>query len=1561
MAPIYSGNLDVAPEDEGISTMGATRTQRLGASLSEAVDTLPTVQLLHMNEMTAAEGNVPSGLGFDEGMPAPGATQEAIQAAAGADLPIDDAKARIKKAGLDQTVSLPDTPTIKSAALDIMVDHAQAQRERAATIARGPQGIIPSALDVGTSLLVGAIDPINIAAFSIPVVGEARYGKLLASAGDSVLGRTAIRAGVGAAQGVVGMTALQPIEALSQTMEGRDYTMTEALESIIMGAGMGAVMHAAWPAIKESVRAIRGQPIVPEGAADAGIETSAAPAVAGEVPREAPGGTAPAQAEPRPGDEEQAARALASGEAPVEPAPAAAELEREFETAPAGHPAVGEFVVDAAMDRLPYQAKADAMQATAAALMQDQPVRTSDMLKIAATTDPRIADALDYRRSIQDDVRERLLATGMSAEEADANAAIVAARYATRAQRLGLDADQALELYKGEGLDIRSAEEGPYTVGRAFNQAAKRGGLEGQLELPGAEKITSAEQAQRAANEPLKPTVEQKPMDIGLFGDEAQQTDLLDRIQGRSYDQRTGAPVFYSAVERALTASKQSKASPDQWLGMLRNATGVKPEEMEWLGLADWLKQQKGAVTKEQVADYVWANQIEVKETEKGSAPKLEWAQDKHGNFEAGGYWIKPQLLNGEMLYTVFNKNNNRMLQPVSLDRAKSYVEGEVGGGGQTKFGSYQLPGGQNYRELLLTLPIDEDTAFIAPKGWGNTDNSVESRLYNFQSSHWDEPNVLAHVRFNDRAIDGKKTLFLEEIQSDWHQKGKRQGYQGQDKTSRSVAEIDRDLDDNIAELNKREGEREDSDEAARRAWQRNPDLERRHDVLMRERNAAAGLKSGIPDAPFKTTWPELALKRMIRYGAENGYDRVAWTPGDVQAARYDLSKQIDAIHYLKSKDGKTVTIEATKGPDDDVVLNRANMPIEDLPDLVGKDVADRIANDVGETNHSSGYRMLKGVDLKVGGEGMSGFYDKILPAAANKLGKKFGSKVEETELTQPGERDLDTHFSGEEELGGPGSVTKVHSLAITPELRKAALEEGFPLFQSGKTEPQGRITLNNNQAIIQLFKAANASTFMHESSHLWLDEMVRDAARAEAPPAVKDDLATALHWLGAKSGDELTTEQHEKWARGFEQYLRDGNAPSQGLAGAFEKFKQWLTAIYRNLADLGEPIPDEIRGVMNRMIASDEEIAAQRPPVDSAVTAGVAPAQEPMATIHMGPKAARGPRAKDPAHYTLLEFLASKGGLKRTPDLDVIFGGKPKFVPGFGPLFRKGGLSEDAALEAATEAGYLHDQGAITGGETQVGINDLHGLLDQEGRGRKVYRVGQEGPETAVEAQTKAVLEENARHNEETFDEALKEGGIDLATVQDKTRGRVLEIMAKEHVTDPIAAYEQAIMEEVYYGAEKGKNRKPGLGDHVPGWDVPVHDDAGPTSGAGAIPAGLRQSATRAGIRQLGADDGKAAWNRLAERGAGNDESNGLTASKEAEELPEPASVEPSKAVAAAEADAAEAMARFEAQAEYMTPEERELAKTVLDQFDRETNARIETVRRGIACLTAASVTAVA
>jgi len=151
-----------------------------------------------------------------------------------------------------------------------------------------------------------------------------------------------------------------------------------------------------------------------------------------------------------------------------------------------------------------------------------------------------------------------------------------------------------------------------------------------------------------------------------------------------------------------------------------------------------------------------------------------------------------------------------------------------------------------------------------------------------------------------DRIIDGKKTLFIEEIQSDWHQAGKRKGYREENPplSDEQRKELGRErgrLSEEIAELNDQwMGMRNNTPE--RDALnQKIAAMQARMDEISTSFGRYKD-ESKVPDAPFKTTWPELAFKRMIRYAAENGYEKIAWTPGEVQAERYDLSKHVSQV-----------------------------------------------------------------------------------------------------------------------------------------------------------------------------------------------------------------------------------------------------------------------------------------------------------------------------------------------------------------------------------------------------------------------------------------------------------------------------------------------------------------------------------------------------------------------------------------------------------------------------------------------------------------------------------------
>jgi hypothetical protein len=147
----------------------------------------------------------------------------------------------------------------------------------------------------------------------------------------------------------------------------------------------------------------------------------------------------------------------------------------------------------------------------------------------------------------------------------------------------------------------------------------------------------------------------------------------------------------------------------------------------------------------------------------------------------------------------------------------------------------------------------------------------------------------------------------------------------------------------------------------------------------------------------------------------------------------------------------------------------------------------------------------------------------------------------------------------------------------------------------------RGRIEFRTDGgARIVLTENANLSTFLHETGHLWLEELITDATTAGTSPELAADLDRVLHWMGldvraADGADAVRaavgTEQHESWARGFEAYLREGKAPSSALRQAFSRFRAWLLRLYQDIRALRVELSPQVREVMDRLIATDAEI----------------------------------------------------------------------------------------------------------------------------------------------------------------------------------------------------------------------------------------------------------------------------------------------------------------------------------------------------------------------------------
>ncbi|MCX6908390.1 MAG: phosphoribosyltransferase [Verrucomicrobia bacterium] len=581
--------------------------------------------------------------------------------------------------------------------------------------------------------------------------------------------------------------------------------------------------------------------------------------------------------------------------------------------------------------------------------------------------------------------------------------------------------------------------------------------------------------------------------------------------------ERLGVGALYSNTLKALE-SWQGKGTVEQLRAHLAKFKGAK-DEADWIGLGEWLKGKvdsgQRTVTRDEVRKFVEQNRVDVREVVRGDmerqtelealttqAKKLvaeidrakvkafgteaQWGETSHLAQVNARNWAY-DAANGD---SEARRKIDRLQVPESQKSALLYY-GELVAQShvlnlkflgarqqqETKFSQYQLPGGENYRELLLTLPgrtmpegyrveqradgfhvINQHGSDLGR--WKTQEEAENSQARHpdssaFRSSHFDEPNVLAHVRFNERTMaDGRRIVFLEEVQSDWHQKGRREGYNNQQAKERRAQ-----INDRLKELLQKFG-----NDGARMAKE-SPEYEE----LRKELNTLP-ISGTVPNAPFKGEgWKKLALKRMMVWAAENGYDGVGWTTGEQQAARYDLSKQVDRVTY----NPETQRIGAYK--DGQRVIDEGAVRPEQLANYIGKDLAEKIIKQPANVN---GLRELQGDNLKVGGEGMKGFYDRELPNIANDLAKQHGQRVETVEVptdpyehtvwnvrnpqgevigtegSEPAAWRLQARFPGSsiEKSVQPPQSEPIHFLPTPEPMRAAIGERGLPMFQ--KAEP---------------------------------------------------------------------------------------------------------------------------------------------------------------------------------------------------------------------------------------------------------------------------------------------------------------------------------------------------------------------------------------------------------------------------------------------------------------------------------------------------------------------------
>jgi|GEM_PF-1704559 len=574
-----------------------------------------------------------------------------------------------------------------------------------------------------------------------------------------------------------------------------------------------------------------------------------------------------------------------------------------------------------------------------------------------------------------------------------------------------------------------------------------------------------------------------------------------------------GTPEFKAAERQFKNISSSMRSEMD-------NAMVLHP---------DWAS--RPSVTREELAKHFNERMPQIDETvlggrgkpEMDEAAKQKWIEDRaaeraynSGDIERIRDWrdasneVRDWHLDEATSY--FNE-----LMATSPDFAGRFQT--VGAGGATKFQQYTLPGGENYREVLLKLNRPQAKVVELEGGGGRwgvqmPDGTITSRYYEkfdaeqavrfdaqkagvtFTDPHWDDPDVLAHLRLSDRVgPNGEKILHVEEGQSGWGQKGRKEGFKQQPDPAKEKPLLEAQQDTQFAWEKARsdflkahedytQGLRNRYEQMAER-WGVTPEqaaadnaksLQEWKDMPMRQklsnaqsefmrsenpaelphyaqrdaevaaaqkrdeaRNALIAyqksIDTGIPTAPYVTStqgWTDLALKRALREAAEGGYDKLVWTPGAEQAKRYSLSNQVDRLQYIKNDNG-TYAVIPYKNGEPLHRIERDNIPEKELESLFGRDVAEKMRAYEGDVDGNA--RSLSGQNLEVGGSGMKGYYDKIWPNQLGKLVKKLDpeAKFEQTKIS-----------TGDDTITSRG-VSHAQFYTMTPEQRRAAIEASSP------------------------------------------------------------------------------------------------------------------------------------------------------------------------------------------------------------------------------------------------------------------------------------------------------------------------------------------------------------------------------------------------------------------------------------------------------------------------------------------------------------------------------------
>jgi hypothetical protein len=402
----------------------------------------------------------------------------------------------------------------------------------------------------------------------------------------------------------------------------------------------------------------------------------------------------------------------------------------------------------------------------------------------------------------------------------------------------------------------------------------------------------------------------------------------IERIGGTTLNMGvdpTQIAPFFSKMKKLVEEKMGGRASIGELKNMLEK-NGVTQDELNNTGILSELKETP--VKKQDVLDAIEANSVKLEDVVLG------------GRTEP----IDEGILSGTSLSVT-----------------------------DTQFSTYQLPGGKegSYREMFVTAP---DYLQNVKGQYGNDVTEWPKDISEWQDGHSQYSSIqnpVVRVRFNEREVDGKKILFIEEMQ----------GPSGDTKYY---------IGDNVFDQKPKAIE-----------YAKNNDLSPENITKTIE-----GEQSKMP-AYLQSRIYDIGVKRILAYAKEKGFDGVAWTPGEIQANRYSLEKHFSKIEFRDNYSGGISNADIEGPPSygrligydhNKQVIVDEYLEAEQLHEYIGKEHTEKLLNTSAELTHSAGtgvrQRTLSGIDLKHTKGNLKDVYDKTIPSMMKKYGKENVEKI---------------------------------------------------------------------------------------------------------------------------------------------------------------------------------------------------------------------------------------------------------------------------------------------------------------------------------------------------------------------------------------------------------------------------------------------------------------------------------------------------------------------------------------------------------------------------------------